>query len=132
MAELLALDRDAARALALVDDEPASQIAALAALELLIDACPSDGALRAEAMRLRDERRASFRRFHLERAARISLQTRARALATVHDAIALVSHLDGASESGDLRALRVRLVALERGDSGDAVPFFARYLTPQR
>ena len=133
----MSLDRDAARALAAVDERPQSQLAALAALQALIDDADDDGVIKAELRRLLDERRASFRRFHLDRAARaadlVTLRgdaARADALRIVRDAVAVVAHIDG--DSGELRTLRMRLEDLERGGAGNALPFFARYLVPQR
>jgi hypothetical protein len=142
-----ALDRAAADALAAVDESVASQLRALAALSALAAAAQAaqkkrTSVVAAEVLRLLDERRDAFRRFHLDRVERAVDLVRLRgeserpaALAVVDDAIAFVSAAGGDASgeaSGELRGLRVRKSSLAAGGAGKAVPFFARFLEHQK
>ena len=133
----MAVDQAAARALAAVDESGPSQIQALVALAALAAACARDGALVREVRRLLGERQASFTSFQLERAARVTDRltlvgegARAEAVRVVADALLVVAHIS--ADSGDARALRLRLDSLKRGGAGKAVPFFARFLAHQQ
>lgn len=134
---LVDADRNAASALAVVDEDPATQIAALRALEALAHACTTSGAsiLAREAARLLDERKDTMRAFHLERVehamARVALAgARDEALRVLDAAIVVIGDIDG--DGGALRTLRARRDDVKAGLPGKPRPFFARYLEHQK
>lgn len=132
-------DARVAQALLAIDEDPRTQLDALDAIEALVDVCKAEGAtvLAREAARLLDERKDTFRSFHLEKTARLTTK---RALAgpvlqdetlrALEAALLVVGRIEG--ESGVVRTLRARLDDVKRGLPGKPRPFFARYLEHQK
>ena len=138
---LVDADQNAASALAAVDEDPQTQIAALRALEALVHACRTSGAtiLAHEAARLLDERKDTMRAFHLERVEHALARTalagaRDEAVRVLENALVVIGDIDGDVDGGGgaVRTLRTRLDDVKRGLPGKPRPFFARYLEHQK